>query len=465
MREVLTKGLRSLYIDIPALRPGTVGAYTLAIVSVGVATALRLALDPYVEGAQFVTLFPAVVITTLISGVGAGFVSAVISTAAADFFLLEPRWAFSIEDPTTVADLLLFGPLASYLVIVIGQMRAAVEREQAAASKDRMQLALDAAQLGWWQYDPLTRMVSADARCQEIFEAGTDAAPIDDLLTRVHPDDAERLWAAIKPALDPIDSKRSAAEFRLRRSNGGFRWVETLGLAHVEGERDRRAVSMVGTAQDITERKEREEKEHLLMREINHRAKNMLSVVAAIAHQTAARNPGDFIARFSERIQALSANLDLLVRNEWKGVEMEDLARAQLASFAGLIGSRIVVCGDKLRLNAASAQAVGLALHELATNAGKYGALSKDTGRLEIGWWTEGETLTMIWTEHGGPSVPAPRRRGFGTVVMQEMAERSMDGKVDLEYAPSGVTWRLTCPAANALEPAIDVDTRRDRLD
>jgi PAS domain S-box-containing protein len=207
-------------------------------------------------------------------------------------------------------------------------------------------------------------------------------------------------------------------------------------------------------ARNITERREREEREHLLMREVNHRAKNMLSVVDAIARQTATRDPEHFVDHFSERIQALSANQDLLIKNAWHGVEIEHLVRAQLALFADLIGYRIMVRGAELRLNAASAQAMGLALHELATNASKYGALSNDTGRVEIGWWTEGETFTMSWTERDGPRVSAPQRRGFGTVVMREMAERSVDGKVDLEYAPSGVAWRLTCPAANALEPS-----------
>jgi len=188
------------------------------------------------------------------------------------------------------------------------------------------------------------------------------------------------------------------------------------------------------------------------LREINHRAKNMLSVVDVIAHQTAAKSPEDFIERFSERIQALSANQDLLVRNEWDGVEIADLVRAQLAHFADLIGPRIVVHGPKLRLNPASAQAIGLALHELATNAGKYGALSTDIGRVDIGWRTEGDTLTMSWTEHDGPPVPAPKQHGFGTVVIEAMAGYSVDGAVDLHYAPTGVTWRLTCPAANALD-------------
>ena len=111
-------------------------------------------------------------------------------------------------------------------------------------------------------------------------------------------------------------------------------------------------MSLGGTVQDITERKEREEKEHLLMREINHRAKNMLSVVDSIAHQTANRSPEDFIERFSDRMQALSANQDLLVRSEWKGVEIEGLVYAQLAHFADLIGSRISAEGRTLRVKA-----------------------------------------------------------------------------------------------------------------
>jgi PAS domain S-box-containing protein len=325
------------------------------------------------------------------------------------------------------------------------------------ASKDRMRFALNAALLGWWQYDPIRRVVSGDPRFQEIFDV-TAEIPIEQVMKRVHPDDVEMVAANLDAALDPVDPRRSANEFRLRRGSGEVCWVEVHGLAYFEGAgRERRAVSMVGTIADITERKEREGKVHLLTREVGHRAKNILSVVHAIARQTATTKPEDFIERFSERIQALSANQDLLVRNEWNGVDVEDLVYAQLAHFADLIGSRIVVHGPRLRLKAAFAQAIGLALHELATNAGKYGALSADTGRVDVRWGADNDSLTMSWTEREGPPVSAPKQRGFGTVVMEAMTKYSVDGAVNLDYAPAGLTWRLICPVASALEPWKDV--------
>jgi PAS domain S-box-containing protein len=337
----------------------------------------------------------------------------------------------------------------------------------------RLQLALVAAQLGSWQYDPVRRVLSGDARAKEVLDFAGDDLAIDALMARVHPDDAERVGTALAEALDPAKPNRSGTEFRLRRRDGKFLWLETLGLAHFEGTGlERRAMGVVGTVADITERKQlqeeskaRSEKEHLLMREMNHRAKNMLSVVDAIAHQTATRTPENFVERFSERIQSLSASQDLLVRNEWKGVEVRGLVHAQLAHFADLIGSRISVGGPELRLKEASAQAIGLALHELATNAGKYGALSTDMGHVDLCWGADGDAFTMTWTESGGPPVSPPKRRGFGTIVMGVMAERSVCGNVALDYAPSGVRWRLVCPAANALETGEGLQTgEREQL-
>jgi PAS domain S-box-containing protein len=317
-------------------------------------------------------------------------------------------------------------------------------------SKDRLQIALNVAQLGSYLYDPRSRVFSGDTRCQEIFDFPRNEATIEEILKLVHPDDVEIVQANLKAALDPVDPRRSATEFRLWRKDGKVRWVETLGLAYFEGDgRARRAETFVGTLQEITERKESEEKEHLLMREINHRAKNMLSVVDAIARQTAARNPKDFVERFSERIQALSANQDLLVRNEWHGVDVEDLVRAQLAHFADLIGSRIAVRGLTLLLKPASSQAIGLALRELAANAGRHGALSTDTGRVDVAWRTDDITFNMSWIETDGPPASTPKRRGFGTLMMKAMLERSVGGTVELDYPRSGAIWRLACPAAN----------------
>ncbi len=276
------------------------------------------------------------------------------------------------------------------------------------------------------------------------------------ILDITHPDDHDRdrelLRRMVSGELDLFD-----VEKRYIRKDGNTVWARvTVNAIRVPG----RPLRNTGVILDITERKQHEEREHLLMREVTHRAKNMLSVVDAIAHQTATRNPEDFVERFSERIRALSANQELLVRGEWKGVETEDLVRAQLAHFTDLVGSRIAVHGPKLRLKAAGAQAIGLALHELATNAGKYGALSTDTGRVDIRWGTDGDTFTMSWVERDGPPVSAPKQRGFGTIVIEAMAERSVDGTVDLDYAPSGLAWRLTCPVAKVLESNGDTGSR-----
>ncbi len=241
-----------------------------------------------------------------------------------------------------------------------------------------------------------------------------------------------------------------SAELMIRTKDGRERlwsFVTSPQATQSDGRR-----LFVCVAQDVTDQKAHEEQIHLLMSEINHRAKNMLSLVQAIARQTAAREPEDFVERFTDRIQALAANQDLLIRNEWQGVDVEDLARAQLALFADLVGSRITVHGSPVRLNAAAAQAIGLALHELATNASKYGALSVSAGCIDVGWRLDGDTFAMSWTERKGPPVSEPTRRGFGSTVVDSMVKQTVNGVVQLDYLPSGVVWNLTCPAANALE-------------
>jgi NO-binding membrane sensor protein with MHYT domain/two-component sensor histidine kinase len=195
-----------------------------------------------------------------------------------------------------------------------------------------------------------------------------------------------------------------------------------------------------------------EEQVRLLMREMHHRGKNTLSLVQAIARQTATSGPEHFVERFTHRIQALATNQDLLVQTRWQGVDVDDLVRAQLAHFSDLMGYRISFNGPNLRLNGVAAQSIGMALHELATNAGKYGALSTDAGRVDVVWRVDSAIFKMAWTERQGPPVTPPDGRGFGSTVVEAMAKRAVNGEVQLEFDPAGVVWHLSCPAANALE-------------
>ena len=212
-----------------------------------------------------------------------------------------------------------------------------------------------------------------------------------------------------------------------------------------------------GIIRDVTQRKRREEKINVLLREVNHRSKNMLSLVQAIASQTAARDPVEFVRHFSERIRALAASQDLLVKSQWQGISVEELVKSQLAHFRDLLGDRIELKGALLRIAAPAAQSIGMALHELATNAGKYGALSTGAGRIAIAWSLNTDRsgklrFNLRWTESGGPAVSVPERRGFGSIVVETMPRMELDADAELHYAPEGLRWHLDCPAEIVLE-------------
>ena len=205
-------------------------------------------------------------------------------------------------------------------------------------------------------------------------------------------------------------------------------------------------------AHDITERKRAEEQIKLLLNEVNHRAKNMLALVQAIARQTLAANPNDFIDRFGERIRSLAASQDLLVDSQWKGTDLRELVRSQMAHVSDLVDRRIMLKGPPLFITASAAQTIGMAVHELATNAGKYGALSNGDGCIRIEWGVSaraaGDRFAMSWCEQGGPPVAAPSRRGFGSTVIRDAAEMNLDAAVDFDFLPEGLSWRLECAAA-----------------
>lgn len=198
-------------------------------------------------------------------------------------------------------------------------------------------------------------------------------------------------------------------------------------------------------------REQAEQQILLLMREVNHRSKNMLAVVQAIARQMPSTEPKQFVRQFSDRIVGLAASQDLLIESNWQGVRVADLVRSQLALFRELIGTRIDISGPPVRLQPPAAQAIGMALHELATNASKYGALSGDNGKVDVSWNVEqaGEEreFVLAWREEGGPPVTPPARRGFGHTIMVAMVEKSLDAKVTVEYPQSGLVWTVRAPA------------------
>jgi two-component sensor histidine kinase len=208
---------------------------------------------------------------------------------------------------------------------------------------------------------------------------------------------------------------------------------------------------------DRTEAHKRAEQQvRLLMAEVNHRSKNLLSVVTAIAQQTAATSPQEFVVKFSSRVQALAVSHDLLVKSQWRSIDVSELIRGQLAHFDDLVGKRILFDGPRLHLSTAAAQSIGMVIHELATNTVKYGALSCENGRIEIVWASDDSgaepVFSMSWTEVDGPPICAPTHRGFGTTVVTKMVEMGLDGQTFLDYRPAGLIWRFSCPLKNVLE-------------
>jgi two-component sensor histidine kinase len=205
-----------------------------------------------------------------------------------------------------------------------------------------------------------------------------------------------------------------------------------------------------------SERKARERHIEFLMRELAHRSKNLLAVIQAIAGQTARHSPDlkEFQSRFSQRVQALARSQDLLVGRDWKSADLAALVRSQLEPFADEVAERVDISGPALELRPDLVHSITLAVHELATNAAKYGALSVPEGRVAIAWTLDGtrgsgRRFQMSWRETGGPPVSPPTRKGFGHVVISEIVASSMGGEVTLEYAPEGVRWTLDLPNAN----------------
>lgn len=256
---------------------------------------------------------------------------------------------------------------------------------------------------------------------------------------------ARRHWAECLSAGTPIET-----EYQLRGRDGRLRPFLTRIVPLRDS--DKRIYGWVGTHVEISEQRRREEHIRQINAELSHRTKNLLAVVMAMASQTArgTDDVGEFQARFAERLRALQQCHDLLVRDNWQGASFEDLVAAQLEPFGEASIGRFRKSGPPVMLKPEAVQNIGLALHELATNALKYGALSVPEGEVSIEWSSMADRLRVDWRESGGPLVRAPERRGFGHVVLERGVPQALGGEATLDFAPSGVTWTLEFPARPA---------------
>jgi two-component sensor histidine kinase len=215
----------------------------------------------------------------------------------------------------------------------------------------------------------------------------------------------------------------------------------------------KRPVYFVGILHDITEQKHAEEQQRFFLNELNHRVKNTLATVQSIASQTlrTTETPGQFREAFEGRLLALSKTHNLLTRQSWREAELRDVAEQELAPYRKAGDARVVLEGPDVKLPARYAINLGLVLHELVTNAAKYGALSTNAGHLEVAWSVvESEDrpkqLRIHWSESGGPPVAPPKRQGFGSRLIRRSIEGELGGYMVLNFAESGVAYDISVP-------------------
>jgi PAS domain S-box-containing protein len=337
----------------------------------------------------------------------------------------------------------------------LSERRAAIQNSERRIREahDRMALALDVTGLGMWERDLVTGKITWSEGMYRIFGRTREefGGTADEVLSYVHSDDR----AAFRGAFQENVQKGTSGfgqDFRVVRPDGEIRWV--LRRAQLVRNENGALTTMLGVALDLTERRDKEEHITFLMRELAHRSKNLVAVIQAIAHQTArnTENVPDFVDRFSARLVSMARTHDLLTGKERGGALLKDLIHSQIDPFEESSGRQVTIDGPAAILDEVATQNIGLALHELATNAAKYGALSVPHGKVSVSWQPAvneegGRTLRLIWRETNGPTVTPPERKGFGHIVIQRTVADSVDAEVTLDFASTGVVWQVDIPA------------------
>lgn len=333
------------------------------------------------------------------------------------------------------------------------------------AGEERLRLAFGAAGGCAWEVHAATGLSTWDAAARDLFGMPGRLPFADALRLLAHPDDAAAVREAVARALDPAGDRRFAIEHRGPQpgADGRPRWFRSVGQAGFVAEAGRRAsageVRLVCASIESTEQRAAGERQALILAEMNHRVKNTLTVVLALAEQSFRATGGGaekerFHADFRTRLLALSRAHDLLTREAWRDTDLAGLARAALAPF-GVLGTggaaaRIACDGPRVLLAPEPAVSLAMALHELATNATKHGALSRLGGKVSLVWAPapdDAAVLDIAWAESGGPPLGGPpTRRGFGLHLLEKGLARQLGGEVALDYGGGGFAWRMRLP-------------------
>ncbi|MBB3018429.1 PAS domain S-box-containing protein [Microvirga lupini] len=334
------------------------------------------------------------------------------------------------------------------------------ERQQALqVSEERARLALEAGHMGTWWYDPDKNVGGLSSQAASMIGIAQNTTTMNPKTWRdlLHPDDTERVIEKWRNAIQNRGDYED--EYRIRNKNGTIRWINSKG--RVFRDIQKRPVYFVGILQDITEQKHAEEQQRFFLNELNHRVKNTLATVQSIASQTlrTTETPGQFREAFEGRLLALSKTHNLLTRQSWREAELRDVAEQELAPYRKTGDERVLLNGPDVKLPARYAINLGLVLHELVTNAAKYGALSTNAGHLEVTWSViEGEDrptqLRIHWTESGGPPVAPPKRQGFGSRLIRRSIEGELGGYMVLNFGESGVAYDISVPLTPATSAA-----------
>ncbi len=290
-----------------------------------------------------------------------------------------------------------------------------------------------------WTADPSGRIYWLNSRWEQYTGQTIENVGDPGYWSVIHPDHLDRLKGSFSQSLATGEDWEEI--YPIRASDGEYNWF----LSRAIPIRDENGVitDWFGSNTDITEQREQAEHIRLLLDEVNHRSKNMLMKVRAIAGRTAGATP-DFLERFDQRLQSMAVNQDVVVRQGWQEVPVAELATAQLR-FLGEGQRQVIREGPAVALNSRAAEVLGMALYELATNSLKYGSLSVPEGKVALEWQADPETgrFAMVWRETGGPALSQPEKTGFGTTLIRDVPRQGLQATVSLDYPPGGVIWKL----------------------